>query len=183
MRDQISAILNKPKVAADNNFASTVFATLLDSNLPAKELSLTRLQNEATNIVGAGIETTKRALAVASFHILDNPAILTRLREELISAIPDPHTPPPLSVYEKLPYLSACIEESAFVFPTLRLPKVTNHSTNDSFPRPTRSVSPSLIVRCRPTDTPYFQDKNHQVPVICSSPRFRDLHVQLLRCP
>lgn len=94
MRDQISAILNKQKVATDDNVAKIVFATLLDSSLPAEELSLTRLQHEAINLIGAGVELTKRALSVGSFHILDNPAILARFREELISAIPDPQTPP-----------------------------------------------------------------------------------------
>lgn len=120
MRDQISATLNGRKVAAYDNFAKTIFATLLDSSLPANELSLPRLQNEAIGLIGAGVETTKRALSVGSFHILENPAILTRLREELISAIPDPHTPPPLYVYEKLPYLSACIEEGEFSFHKVR---------------------------------------------------------------
>lgn len=110
MRDQISAILSDRKV---DQSAKTVFAALLDSSLPAEELSLTRLQQEASALIGAGIETTKRALSVASFYILDNPTILARLREELISAIPDPQTPPPLYVYEKLPFLSACIEEGA----------------------------------------------------------------------
>lgn len=102
------------KAAKAENSGKTVFATLLDSDLPPEELSLTRLQHEAISLIGAGIETTKRALSVASFHILDNPAILARLREELISAIPNPESPPPLEVYEKLPYLSACIEEGAF---------------------------------------------------------------------
>lgn len=122
MSDQISAILNKRKFATDDNVAKTVFATLLDSSLPAEELSLTRLQHEAINLIGAGVESTKRALSVGSFHILDNPAILARLREELFSAIPDPQTPPPLYVYEKSPYLSACIEEGAFSFPKVRYP-------------------------------------------------------------
>lgn len=79
--------------------------------MPAEELSLTRLQHEAISLIGAGVETTSRALSVGSFHILENPIILARLRDELITAIPDPETPPPLEVYEKQPYLSACIEE------------------------------------------------------------------------
>lgn len=111
MRDQISAILDEQNV---DQSSKTVFAALLDSSLPAEELSLTRLQHEAIALIGAGVETTKRALSIGSFYILDNPTILARLREELISAIPDPQTPPPLYIYEKLPYLSACIEEGAY---------------------------------------------------------------------
>lgn len=111
MSEQISAILIDRKYAKAKNSDPTVFATLLDSELPAEELSPTRLQHEATSLARAGIEATKRALSVGSFHILENPAILARLRKELIAAIPDPETPPSLEVYEKLPYLSACIEE------------------------------------------------------------------------
>lgn len=114
MSEQITAILIDRKYAKAEKSGATVFATLLDSGLPAEELSLTRLQHEAISLIGAGIETTKRALSVGSFHILENPAILARLREELVAAIPDPENPPALEVYEKLPYLSACIEEGTF---------------------------------------------------------------------
>lgn len=114
MSEQISAILIDRKFTSEEKSVKTVFATLLDSGLPAEELTLTRLQHEAISLIGAGIETTKRALSVGTFHILDNPAIFARLREELIAAIPDPDAPPPLEVYEKLPYLNACIEEGMF---------------------------------------------------------------------
>lgn len=111
MTDQVSTILKDRKASNAEKSNQTVFAALLDSDLPPEALSLTHLSHEARAIIGAGIETTKRALSVASFHILDNPDILTRLREELISAIPSPENPPALEVYEQLPYLNACIEE------------------------------------------------------------------------
>ena len=46
-----------------------------------------------------------------NFHVLDNPDILCRLREELIDAIPDPANLPRLSEPGKLPYLTAVIQE------------------------------------------------------------------------
>lgn len=144
MSKQISAILIDRKYAKAGKSSATVFATLLDSGLPAKELSPTRLQHEAISLVGAGIETTKRALSVASFHILQNPAILARLREELITAIPDPETPPPLEVYEKLPYLSASIEEALRLSYGIaqRMPRIsdTQSITYQSYVLPPRSV-------------------------------------------
>ncbi|RDW74450.1 cytochrome P450 [Aspergillus mulundensis] len=89
----------------------TIFADLLASDLPEAELTLPRLKDEAMSIVGAGIETTKTASVVTTFHILHTPRILHKLQAELDAAIPDPAAPPPLGVLEKLPFLAACIQE------------------------------------------------------------------------
>lgn len=43
--------------------------------------------------------------------MLDTPEIYTKLRAELEEAIPDPKIIPPLPSLEKLPYLSAVIQE------------------------------------------------------------------------
>lgn len=125
MADQISSILEKRNKFPLDEKSNTVFNAILDSNLPPEEVSLTRLQHEAISVTGAGIETTMRGLSVASFHILDNPPVLQLLQEELEAAIPDVHNPPPLKDLEKLPYLSACIDES------LRLA----YGTSQRFPR------------------------------------------------
>lgn len=95
------------KIIAHN----TVFGSLIASDLPPEELSVTRLQHEAAGIVGAGIETTKSTLALACFHILDNPDILHRLQEELRLVNLDPKSPPSLPELERLPYLTAVIQE------------------------------------------------------------------------
>ena len=92
---------------------ATLFNTLLQLNLPPEELSETRLQQEAVGVVGAGLETTRWALSVASFYTLNNPQVLARLQEELTAAIPKISHPPSLRDLQKLPYLSACIEEGA----------------------------------------------------------------------
>ena len=89
----------------------TVLSNLIDSDLPIQEKSLIRLQQEAAGIVGAGIETTKSTLSLASFHILDNPAVLRRLQRELEIGIPDVSKPPALEDLEKIPYLNAVILE------------------------------------------------------------------------
>ncbi|KAL8926225.1 MAG: hypothetical protein Q9208_003128 [Pyrenodesmia sp. 3 TL-2023] len=90
----------------------TIFAELLDSKLPAQERTPIRLQHEAISVVGAGMETTKWTLTVAFYYILADPTIHKRLREELEAEIPDPSTIPSWSELQKLPYLSACIEEA-----------------------------------------------------------------------
>lgn len=66
---------------------------------------------EAQVIIGAAILTTSWAAAVASFHIIDNPEICSKLRSELEEALPDPHTKPDWQNLEQLPYLSGCIKE------------------------------------------------------------------------
>jgi cytochrome P450 len=113
MADQIVDIKRGAKAKVTERPHDTVFSALLESSLPPEELSVTRLQHEAISVTGAGIETSIRALSLASFHILANPAVLQRLREELITAIPTPEDPPSLDELGKLPYLSACIEEGS----------------------------------------------------------------------
>lgn len=93
---------------ADRN---TVFAALLDSDLPPEDKTLRRLHHEAFTVIGAGFDTTRFAMTVASYHILSTPSVYHRLREELKAAIPDPTNMPSLQELEKLPYLTGCIQE------------------------------------------------------------------------
>lgn len=90
----------------------TVFETLLESDLPAEEKSPGRLWQEALLVIGAGTDTTSNALVLATFHLLRNSEQLAILRGELEKAMPHPSTPAKLIALEKLPYLSACIQES-----------------------------------------------------------------------
>ena len=102
------------------------------SDLPAEELSEIRLQHEAITLVGAGLETTRWALTVASFHLFNNSRILDRLRDELLAAIPNLLEMLSLTELQKLPYLSAYIEE------TLHLSyRVTQRSPQLSRTQPT----------------------------------------------
>lgn len=109
MTNQIRILLNKPTV--EKAQSKTIFGTLLESDLPPSEKTISRLQQEAISVTGAGIETTMRALSVCTFHILANPPVLERLQAELVEAIPDPRNPPNWDALCQLPYLSACIEE------------------------------------------------------------------------
>lgn len=113
MRSQITDVLSGRDEEKKKD-QRTLFNALLDANLPPQETSPKRLEHEAISVIGAGLETTKWALTVASFYILDNPAVLARLKEELHMAIPDPASIPRLQELQRLPYLSAVIEESKF---------------------------------------------------------------------
>ena len=114
MRRQIVSILDNQHSYMKESERKTVFRALLESNLPPQELSPLRLQHEATTIIGAGVETTRWALTVGSFHIINNPEIFRKLRAELEAAIPDPQSMPSLERLEQLPYLDACVQECKF---------------------------------------------------------------------
>jgi len=89
----------------DGELPRTIFHTLLESNLPEEEKSLERLWQEAQLVIGAGTDTVANALTVTTFHVLNNPETLAKLRKELEEAIPDREGPVNLLVVEQLPYL------------------------------------------------------------------------------
>jgi cytochrome P450 len=103
--------MNGEDKAHTNAQYPTIFHELLESNLPPQEKSLIRLDDEALGTIGAGVTTIAWALVNTSFHLISNPSILKKLQTELKAAIPDPTIEPDLPQLEKLPYLSACIQE------------------------------------------------------------------------
>jgi cytochrome P450 len=111
MEQQIREILTGHNVDVKEVSHKTVFMEILDSKIPAAHATEIRLQNEAVSVIGAGFETTRWALTVASYHILANAHVLDRLRAELEEAIPDAEKIPEWSQLSQLPYLTACIEE------------------------------------------------------------------------
>ncbi|KAM7207241.1 cytochrome P450 monooxygenase sdnE [Naviculisporaceae sp. PSN 640] len=91
---------------------ATVFHEMLASSLPPEELAHKRMQHEAESLIGAGLETTAWTLALGSFYILHDPQIHSRLRDELVAAIPNADQIPPWATLETLPYLTAVIRET-----------------------------------------------------------------------
>ncbi|KAL2065828.1 hypothetical protein VTL71DRAFT_3498 [Oculimacula yallundae] len=97
---------------------STILHSLLrNPNLSAADLTDVRLNDEARILLGAGTDTTANTLAAITYHLLANPEILRKLREELITAIPDPSNEPPLAHIEALPYLTGVIQEGIRMHP------------------------------------------------------------------
>lgn len=90
----------------------TLVGSILHQIKSPQEATTARLTQEAKTVVGAGVETTARTLALASFHVLDQPAVRDKLVQELSAAIPDPAEMPDWHALSALPYLSACIEEA-----------------------------------------------------------------------
>lgn len=88
--------------------AGTIFQAILDSDLPPEEKAADRLQDEGQTLVGAGSETTAKALSLITFYLLRDKKLLQRLREELSTAPMEPGPGDLLPHLEKLPYL-VCI--------------------------------------------------------------------------
>ena len=76
-----------------------------------------RMIDEARILLGAGTDTTASTLAAITYHLLENPSIIKRLREELIEAMPDPKIMPISTQIEALPYLTAVIQEGIRLHP------------------------------------------------------------------
>ena len=90
---------------------------------------MSHISREGIVVVGAGSDTTGIALTITAFHLLNDPNILAKLKEELIQALPTKHSRPSWGELEKLPFLSAVIKEG------LRLA----HGTSNRLPRVSRS--------------------------------------------
>lgn len=90
--------------AAGKRRDNTIFQTILDSNLPANEKDVDRLQQEARLVVGAGSETTARALSVNSFFLFRDPVRLQKVRDEIRTLPRDEDGFYKLMDLEKLPY-------------------------------------------------------------------------------
>jgi cytochrome P450 len=99
---QISDVLAKEK----KDGIRTVFHEMRDSKqLPEADKTLERFKSEAAIFLGAGTETTAAALTTLSFHLTENPDMLTTLRKELETVTADASSPITVAKLEPLPYL------------------------------------------------------------------------------
>lgn len=161
MRSQIQEIQRSRASGKYDRSQGTIFTELMDSDLPPQELLLDRLMDEAAGVVGAGIETTKWATVVTVFHIINNPSVLRRLRQDLKKAISDPRCPPGLTELDQMPYLMACIEEGKSL--------VAASSQFASLPQPANGIScdrPSALVRRRSTVAAYLTPQAAPVSIV-----------------
>ena len=95
---------------ADSIHASrSIFRDLIDNaDLPQESKSVDALTDEGVVLLGAGSETVAKTLGIIFFHLHDQPLILEQLRNELQSKSDATLT---WNALEKLPLLTACIEE------------------------------------------------------------------------
>lgn len=103
VRKQVETVLARKRDPEKAH--KTIFEELRDSDLPPQEKTIERLMDEGFILVGAGGETTAQTLAVLSFHLLNNPPVLGKLRAELDGIMPDPKLSASWQQLEQLPYL------------------------------------------------------------------------------
>jgi cytochrome P450 len=96
----------------NDKVALSLFTALLESDLPPSELTTQRLQHEAISVIVAGVETTMYTLSTCSYHLLANPQILAKLKDELVTAISNADEIPDIDSLMQLPYLTNMVNEA-----------------------------------------------------------------------
>lgn len=77
----------------------------MSPSVPPQEKTLDRLEDESALLLGAGTETTARAIAVSMFHLMNNKEMGLKLREELKTVLKTPQSKASWTDLERLPYL------------------------------------------------------------------------------
>ncbi|EIT74394.1 hypothetical protein AO1008_03986 [Aspergillus oryzae 100-8] len=137
---RISSNTSGEKESINTGAKGSVYESVLDSpNLPASEKALLRLEQEGALLTLAGTESPAQTLNIIFYHLLANPSLLAKLREELA-------TLPTLSTWiqlEQLPYLSAIIEEDpthkSYILPPgtpVSITTLSAHTAESVFPDP-----------------------------------------------
>jgi cytochrome P450 len=115
---KIEEVREATRRKTEDKMAPTIFHGLLtNDSLPESEKVTSRLVDEARIILAAGTDTTANTLAAITYHLLANPGILKRLKDELVIAIPNHDAMPESSQIEGLPYLTTVIQEGIQLHP------------------------------------------------------------------
>ncbi|KAI0854976.1 cytochrome P450 [Xylaria cubensis] len=109
IRAQIDEVLARDPFSDEE---PSIFTHLRDSTeLPAAEKSAQRLEDEAVLMTMAGTYSPMLSLMVAHYHLLNRSDIMAKLRTELGGAH-GPVKPTTAAELERLPYLSAIVQEA-----------------------------------------------------------------------
>ena len=91
--------------ANKEQFFHNLYHALLGSNLPEDEKRPERMAHEGFEILLAGSDTTARTMGIAVYHLIANPPIAQRLREELKTVMPRPQDIVEFKILHELPWL------------------------------------------------------------------------------
>ncbi|KAG8526148.1 uncharacterized protein KY384_000141 [Bacidia gigantensis] len=146
----------------------SIFHEILNSSLPEHEKTVDRMTQEALSVIAAASETTSSVLSTTIFHILANPNIYARLKQELKDVIPDAKELSDWRTLEALPYLTATIKEGLRITVSIcsRLPLSSPDkplmyttpssssftATSPTSPQKTYTIPPGTYVGMTPTD-------------------------------
>lgn len=132
--------------------------------LGAEDKTFTRLLAEAQNVIGAGSETTGNTLSNFTYHVVSQPAVMKKLKDELRQAASQVR-PSGLMNYrtlERLPYLKACVKEALRLATGVssRLPRSTRTETI-TYQTPSGQVyqfPPKTVISMSMLDLHYNED-------------------------
>lgn len=136
---------------------STIFEGILDSSLPESEKTNERLASEAQLVVFAGEGTVAYTLTCALYHLLASPAVLSKLKSELVSAGLETNSIPSISQVDALPYLSAVIQEVIRLHPgamnrQVRISPETPVAYSSVFDGKEYVIPPGTVISTSPLD-------------------------------
>ncbi|KAE8153238.1 cytochrome P450 [Aspergillus avenaceus] len=118
--------LNETK-GKNTKSTKTIFDYICDPAIPPEERSLARVKDEAFIFLLAGTESTARVLTTGAFWIYRDRSLLQKVRDELKPIMPEPTTRVPLTQLEKLPYLTALVNESLRLSHPVIIPFLLGH--------------------------------------------------------
>ncbi|OOQ91241.1 Trichodiene oxygenase [Penicillium brasilianum] len=99
-------------LAGQKSESGSVIEKLSGPDVPEHSRGADRLTDEGFALVIGGTETTARSLSLGMFHLLSEPHLQTKLRDELRSVMPTPESKPTWNELEQLPYLMGVVLET-----------------------------------------------------------------------
>lgn len=105
LRQQAKDTLEDRDSSSNDEKRDDIFHSMTGPNVPNAEKTLDRLVDEGALLLGAGTETTARAIAVSMFHVIRDEDVGRKLLAELRTVMDTPRSKVSWSELEKLPYL------------------------------------------------------------------------------
>ncbi|GLA50241.1 hypothetical protein AnigIFM63604_006287 [Aspergillus niger] len=112
MQEQIARQSDKALASERGAKRRTIYHALSDPSVPASERSVARLRDESFIVLLGGTESTAATLTFATYHLLRNKDMYFKLRQELQQVMPEPTSEANWAQLERLPYLTAVINEA-----------------------------------------------------------------------
>lgn len=105
LRDQVTEVITHPKLLENAPHPIIYHELLKPGKKDAQVPSFVSLFEEAKTLVFAGSDTLGNTLMIGMFHVLENSAILLKVKKEVLQTWPVLSECPKYEELEKLPYL------------------------------------------------------------------------------
>ena len=111
---QAKTVIETKGVPAEKDAPTILDAIYTSPALGPEDKQLSRLLVEAQNVIGAGTETTGNTLSNFTYHVIAQPSVMKRLKDELRGAAGRSQSSGLMDyrTLERLPYLKACVKEA-----------------------------------------------------------------------